>query len=402
MPNPQTPTLDAVLLDDLAGVISERLPVSAISGGQWRDLGALSMTHKVFPLLYRLVLAQPDVVGTEILSWFNHAGLMHKARAVRFERAIAEVNDILQGAGLPACWLKGAALAYMLYPAFWLRSMIDIDVLVPFDVRQNALDALRAAGYRDSAKPWGRELGSELSEATTNHYIFRARDNKGVTVELHYRLLRLGQTDAHDTVTEWFWTQTRDLQTPHGSLHVLTPEAVLLHMAAHDVLQHEQAEIAYEPVSKAVTLRNIYDVHLLVTQHKLDWALLRQRASELAWDYAIARILTQAQHYFGTPVPDEMTEDLTAPAAQAAHISEQRKDNIVVIGWGVLRHVGWRDRARYVRNALFPTPGYMRAKYPGRPLGITYAARIAGIAFRAAGVIFRSIVRRFIRPNSVR
>lgn len=402
MPNSQTPTLETVLLDDLAGVISERLPLDAISGGQWRDLATLSMTHKVFPLLYRLVLAHPEAVGADMLSWFNHAGLMHKARAVRFERAIADVNGIVEEARLPACWLKGAALAYMLYPAFWLRSMIDVDVLVPFDVRKTALEALRAAGYRDSARPWGRELSSELSEATTNHYIFRARDNKGVTIELHYRLLRLGQIDDQDAITEWFWTQTQELETPHSKMRILTPEATLLHMAAHDVLQHEQAEIARAPLSKAVTLRNVYDAHLLVTQHELDWELVRERAAQWEWEYAISRILTQAQHFFGTSVPGELSSVLSTPAEQAAKISDRRKDNIVVIGWDVLRQASWRDRVRYVWNAMFPTPGYMRAKYPGRPLGITYTARIAGITFRAAGIIWRTIKRRLQRPKMVR
>ncbi len=62
---------------------------------------------------------------------------------------LREVLAALAGAGLPVLLLKGAALAYTLYPEPHLRERCDTDLLLPSrDEAERAWRVLQTLGYQ--------------------------------------------------------------------------------------------------------------------------------------------------------------------------------------------------------------------------------------------------------------
>src|SRR5690606_11215326 len=114
--------------------------------------------------------------------------------------------------------------------------MSDLDVLVPFEQRAEALAALRAAGYSDEPHdPLTAEVAAFLPpDETHHHYNLVGGPDGGLRVELHFRLARtiLPDLDALD----WFWAQTQEaMDRANTPLEFLTlrPEAHLLYLCAH-------------------------------------------------------------------------------------------------------------------------------------------------------------------------
>jgi len=298
------------------------------------------------------------------------------AHYARLKAARAHVNATLAAAGIPALWLKGAALAETIYPHPTLRPMSDLDVLVPFERRAEALTALKAAGYVDELRnPLAAEVAALLPpDETHHHYNLVGGPGGSVRVELHFRIARtiLPDLDA----LNWFWSQTQEATdragAPLGFL-TLRPEAHLLYLCAHALLQHGEAHIG---------LLHFYDLHLLVTVHVPDWALMVERAAILRWTYPVEQALARTQAYFGTPIPAWVLEQLRArrPASEDTRIVEQ-----IGVGdtrWAQtvrgLRGLTPRQRAALVWRLIFPPRAYLRTRYrvqPGVPLWLYYPYR---------------------------
>lgn len=298
------------------------------------------------------------------------------ARYVHLKAARAQVNAALDAAGIPALWLKGAALAETVYPRPTLRPMVDLDVLAPFDQRAEALAALKAAGYADEPRdPLAARVAAFLPpDETHHHYNLVGGPDGRVRVELHFRLARSILPDL--SALDWFWSQTQEATdrtgAPLGFL-TLRPEAHLLYLCAHALLQHGEAKIG---------LLHLYDLHLLATVYALDWALIVERAAILRWTYPVERALILAQAHFGTPLPAWVLEQLRArrPASEDTRIVEQ-----IGVGdtrWAQmvrdLRRLTPRQRIALVWRIIFPPRAYLRTRYrvrPGVPLWLYYPYR---------------------------
>ena len=51
----------------------------------------------------------------------------------------AQIDAALRESGIPTLWLKGIALAHTVYPQPWTRPMVDLDLLVPYKLKEAAL-----------------------------------------------------------------------------------------------------------------------------------------------------------------------------------------------------------------------------------------------------------------------
>jgi hypothetical protein len=237
--------------------------------------------------------------------------------------------------------------------------MGDLDVLVPYEQRENALRVVEDIGYR-FYETEGQLLSSReaLHLNLTHHYHLKGGINDSVVLELHFRLLSTDNELLPLEKLAWFWTQTATVQKG-SQFTVPKPEAHLLYLCAHAILQHGERE---------TSLRQYLDLHQLVMNTPMDWDEVIEQTAVLGWGYAVARALSLAVRYFSTPIPDTVWAELResrskhdAAAERAARIrSKGSRGEKVLIR---LREMSFVDRVDLVFRILFPPKSYMRIRY---------------------------------------
>ncbi len=369
------------------------MPPDVVPEADWPPLIARALQHGLGPMLWwRLKTRAFDVAAHPAFAPLVEAAHHTAMGAALLDRAMRPIEAALRAADIPTLWLKGAALAHTVYPAPDLRPMGDLDVLVPFAQREQALSVVRGLGYDfytadDHVFGGGRD---PLVARLLYHYHLRGGPGNRVLLEVHYRLLSnddgLLTLPQHD----WFWSQRRTLTLADGfQFDTLTPEAHLLYLCAHALLQHG-GDSAY--------LLRFFDLHLLiergVARDDLDWDGIVDRAVALGWTTVVARALYLAGGYFGTIYPDRVMALLRE--RRPAHEDPTRVARLSGAGgrWQQigerLRYLPWRDRLAFVVRAALPPPAYMRQRYripSDRPVWPWYVRRWAAQARSAAAML---------------
>jgi hypothetical protein len=290
--------------------------------------------------------------------------------------------------------LKGAALAASLYPNLALRPMCDLDLLVPADGLERAVQAVVELGYRRLVP----EMAPGLDRQARYHVALSGGPQGQVSVELHWRLVA-GEADWRSPPVEWFWRQTESwtMQQPDGrilSALQLRPTAHLLYLAAHLAFQHGGG---------SSRLGWLYDLHLILARRgdQLDWNALLEKAREFRWSAALGSALSRARDVLATPLPPDLLEKLAAgrdvesERAVAAGRSTGASRGARV--YEELRALDWRGRARLALAILWPSPDYLRWRHRLRPAWLWplgYPYRWGVIAFQLLGALLPKLLRR--------
>lgn len=324
-------------------------------------------------------------LGPMLLWGVNHCGmrperiplwtpLVRNARSCTFyytlfDHARMRVSQALADAGIRHLWMKGIALAATVYPLPTLRPMGDLDVLVPVQDRERALVSVQSLGYHfvdDSRMLLGP--ADELTQKLSYHYQVRGGTNNLVSLELHFHLLSdMGDELLPPEQLAWFWNQTSRVDVDHASMTILKPEAQLLHLCAHAILQDGEAQ---------TRLLQYFDLHLLVTNSDIDWRLVEEQATRLSWAYAVACALGKASHFFCTPIPEAVVDRLRAHRPDNKNV---RRAVRVAKVWRAVRlrergarwegfmialgRMTFSERCRLLLRVIFPPRVYMRHHY---------------------------------------
>lgn len=196
---------------------------------QWASITALADEHGVTPLVWRAIETMgsdfaPNLVRRALLLRTQESighGLLH-------EHALGELLAILAAEGIESIVLKGAALAYQLYPRPELRPYGDIDVLCrPADYAR-LHRVLSVAGYETGDKAGVLKANPSALES----YFPRPFVSPiGQTlVEVHFDVLQLGLIDVH---RHGIWRDALVVETSAFAMRVLAPEHQILQLAAH-------------------------------------------------------------------------------------------------------------------------------------------------------------------------
>lgn len=352
----------------LADLITERRHPAEINATQWDELITCALTHKLAPMLAWILKRISFSLPADSLQ----AAHLYRARQLNalhcmvWQSALVEINDAFLQANVPTLWLKGSALALTVYPDAALRPMADLDVLVPYEKREQALKIAQANGYQFYHPP--TELlraDDELVLKRTHHYHLRGGSGDSIYLEIHFRLLGVdGEKLLPYGELQWFWEQTVSIPSPinavqsHQPVSFLSPEAHLLYLCAHAILQHGEA---------AFILMRYFDLHLLISKSKINWELVVEQATHLKWTLAVERGLSNTTAYFQTPIPDEILNQLRQrrpPDEDILRVIQlQTGDREWQHSVNQLKALSWKGRFRIVRLVLFPPQSYMRQRY---------------------------------------
>lgn len=333
--------------------------VPQLSQHDWQRLIEYAQAEGVIPLVYQALntRGQRDVMPPEFRTKLQLAYYQSLAQNTLIQQ---ELLRVLDAAPAPVVVLKGLALGSSVYADATLRPVSDIDLFVRETDLPAMIESLHTLGYVETP-----ELTTGLNRIVEYHTRFQGGPRHSVIVELHWRLVA-GSADWRSPAVDWFWQQTEAWQPRHtGSYTVaqslqFTPTAHLLYLAAHLILQHggTQARLIW-----------FYDLHLLLTRAgiHIDWEQVRVRAKQLNWDVAIVAALRGAQQYFGTPVPEQMLNALSADSDPAVQQFVRHKATAaptpVAQEWIKLHALGWRARLKFIFSLLMPRPNYILWRY---------------------------------------
>lgn len=136
--------------------------------------------------------------------------------------------EILRNAAVPTLALKGLALGETVYPSPGLRTVSDLDILVPVKDLFRAMQALQAGGLR--AARGAPEIPADLRK---NHaHVFSPARRHEPLLDLHWHVLASARRDDDD---EPFWSQAVALRIGTAETRTLCPEDQLLHALVHGV-----------------------------------------------------------------------------------------------------------------------------------------------------------------------
>ena len=181
-------------------------------------------------------------------------------------------------------------------------------------------------------------------------------------IELHHTLPLLPEQDKPAPL-DWFMQQVEPVELAGRQTLILSPTAMLLHQAAHAVLEHggEQGAI----------LIWYYDIDQLwrIRGGDIDWDLLLKQAQRLRWEAALHYALRITHKYFETVYPDQVITWLQMPVERLGGYDTLRRSvdparSSSVVAWQILKEMTPRRRFQYALRMAFPAPDYMRQRYP--------------------------------------
>ncbi len=354
--------------------------------GAWRTLSdpaqetaflVLATEHRVKPLLAwqlgRLgeLNHWPDAVRRAIVD----AGRAESALEIARRRDLGRLLLAFEAAAVPVLAIKGAALAYTVYPEPWLRPREDTDLLVrPADVVRAGV-VLAAAGFHLVPRQRGRIV--------TNQQLYVRSDPPGRrdAIDLHWKiadpapfanlisfdeLLRAGAAVANASPA------FRVPSTGHSLL------LACWHLIAHHSRDRGDRE----------RLLWLYDIHLLANAlTEGGRGVVIEVAARTRTADVCATALTIASRQFASPGAGALLEQLPQSASDRSTTpylrGNARRVDLLVADLRALP--GWRSQVRLVREHLFPPAAYMRATYPQTSpvlLPFLYVRRIVGGARR--------------------
>ncbi len=239
---------------------------------------------------------------------------LHLAYLHQRMRNEALVNDLLvlhealADKSVEALVLKGPWLALHACPDPGIRPINDIDLCVDEHQHNEAIAALRAAGWK--WRGTGALPGSAREALEHTHYRQQLRffAHGRRPVELHFRLVNLGPPRSREC---WVWQSARELRVRDALIRVPGAEAMLLHLLLHA----NQHAFAY--------LRMLYDLRwaLRADRSSLDFELLIAQIEQLGCAAACYHSFKLANELAAVRVPREALEALRPSALRQAVFS---------------------------------------------------------------------------------
>lgn len=335
--------------------LAEACALSASADFDWEALRQCAWDEGVALLWYSRVRGRdlaPRALKTDLQAAYRENALHNTALFCERDRVLRE----LRGDGIDVILLKGAALAETVYGDIALRPMSDVDLLAqPGDVSA-IMQRLARAGY---VTPVDLASRASLPVEYENEIAVSKPGDGPYRFDVHWGLLA-SPYYQHKISPAWFWETALPLDAAGTPARMLGPEAQVLHLAAHLILQHHGRGLKW--------WCDIAQV-IWAFRQRLDWPLLFERAQTYDLVLPLQRVLPDLAEQWRLPIPASALEQLRAlppsPREQQVHawLTDEHLPALRRF-WGDLSGVpDWRGRLRYAGRKLFPSAAYMRWRY---------------------------------------
>jgi LPS sulfotransferase NodH len=243
-------------------------------------------SRRLLPLVHRNLRRGGSDAAPE--AFVRDAYVNTSGRNQMLLRTLEGVLETLHDADVPTLVLKGAALTILHYRDRGVRPMSDLDVLVPTELMERALEALEAEGWGDP-------------EPFRHSVALRRGDDE---LDLHRHVFDPAIAKDLDAA---LWQASVEMAVGAQRTRALAPPDQLLHAFVHG--------LRYNPMPP---LRWIVDAHVVITSSsdELDW----DRLLQLADRYRLVAPASAALVYLDGLCP-RLVPPATLAAAQALPVT---------------------------------------------------------------------------------
>jgi hypothetical protein len=361
MPEIADDLIDTLLAAAIRGAAPALPPKSA-----WPMLIAAAQREGVLPLLADA--AESAHWAPEFIAAIRPFIMAEAALAIVGERELRAALDALAQDGVLPLLIKGAHLAFDVYPSPDRRPRLDVDLLIQVSDRERVARCVERLGYVPAARVTGDVAFGQCQYWRTD------RTGATHTIDVHWRVANPKAFADRLTYDE---LRSHAVTLPRLGAHAFAPSAsfALLIACIHRTAHH----------GTTTRLVWLYDIHLLAARlSEREWTALVEIAEARGLAPVVAAGLEDAREKLDTPVPEDLLERLHS------HVNATDADvlafldgplpqmQIAVSDWKRIR--GWRARARFLREHLFPPPMYVQERYKSTShvmLPLFYAHRIA-------------------------
>jgi hypothetical protein len=284
---------------------------------EWRALFDFEGEHeagefRLLPLLHANLarLGVKDPIMGRLRGIHRHAW----AEGQRRQRSAGMVLRLLAGAGIPTMFTKGLALAQDYYPDPSLRPMQDIDLLVPRDRAEGAIEILREAGWHftDTLNAYSLGGGERAAFMTLNNGL-GMRDGLGNEVDVHWQALH---ECAVPFLSDWFWADTEPLAISGQESVRPGPGPLLFHVISHGLRPNPMSPLRWVADATMILKRSGSDI---------DWSKFWQMARRARLEVRLAKGLTVVERISKCPLPSGAKKSATMSAIELLETNAFRR-----------------------------------------------------------------------------
>lgn len=336
-------------------------PGTELTPSDWETIRTMALQHRLSPLLHwRLTQRTEHLhIPQSFLSTIAADFRKHTSRSLYLQYEIVRIHRVLRERGITAVFLKGAFLAFQVYPHTALRPLRDLDVLVPRQQAMEAFDALMKIGFIRTAYAPG-EPTAALD--CLKHLPNLASPSSPVAIELHTRLFHppadpasRQPEPAHDPAV---WKRLLYREMAGEQIAFLSAADQLLHLIVHAVFDHR---LSNGPLV-------LTDIAGLVKRTDIHWPTFWSMAAAGGWTRGCALLLRVADRFCGplsfpsptfTDLP-QLPEDLVTTTAILMLADSDHQSNTRLRA-DLLQAQSVAGRTRVLLRRMFPSRRYLAA-----------------------------------------
>lgn len=208
----------------------------------WGRLEKIITRNGLIPIVKSLLNTDPEIPQNLLRNWKN-ISIRVFLKNQRSLKATVKLFRFLEEEGISAVTLRGMALAQWVYPGMALRPMVDVDILVKYEVRHSLFDLLKKHGLLPV-----KTLRSQFVYEIDSTFF-----------EIHWSFLTPKRYRTAADFDNWIDSR-RTIDTVEGKLYCLTPENEFLNVICHAFIHHELD-----------SLLKLVDISLLSREKDMDW-----------------------------------------------------------------------------------------------------------------------------------
>jgi hypothetical protein len=239
-------------------------------------------SFRLLPLLYtnlnRLEVKDPlmgRLKGIYFKTWYKNQRLFFEA---------GKILNYLRNEGIQTILLKGIPLTILYYRNYGVRPMADVDILVPGSQALSAADALKRAGWTQTAD---EPLDIPMRYRHAQQFV----SESGTELDLHWTLM----TESARVVSDAdFWSKAVPIKIHDVPSYALDPTDMLFHVIIHGVKWNPEPPIRW--IADAITIIQIHEL-------QLNWRRIIRHAKKYMVCLQIKEGLNYLYENFHVPVP---------------------------------------------------------------------------------------------------